>query len=271
MAAKDSTARERKSDRQRARYHANNTVENRKRLAARSLAHYHATKDSVTPEQRAKKAEYKKAWGEANKERLKIKKAAYAKVYYAENLEKTKAYRDANKDKILAYGKTYYIANKERMNAEAAARYRADPESYKARARKWERDNVERKSELRAQYRAGNREKIKDISRADWRKHNAKRKAAKVAYRAKFPELGAHHCRLRQTRKQKATPAWADLTAIKAKYKEAARLRKETGSEWHVDHEIPLKHPLVSGLHVHANLRVIPGPDNQSKGNGFTI
>lgn len=148
-----------------------------------------------------------------------------------------------------------------------AAHYKANPEAYKERARKWDADNHERKLELRAEYRARYPDKIKEFSRADWQKHNAKRKAAKAEYRAKFPELGAHFCRLRQSRKMQATPAWADLTAIKALYKQAAQLRKRTGEAWHVDHVIPLKHPFVCGLHVHANLQVIPARANQSKGN----
>lgn len=181
-----------------------------------------------------------------------------------------KAWRAANKEKLKVYAAAYYAANKARMNAEAAARYRTDPDSYKARARKWEREHVERKRELRAKYRAASRETLRVKSRSDWQKHNAKRKAAKAAYRARFPELGAHHVRLRQTRQQRATPAWADLSAIKSFYKRAAELSAQ-GVKHHVDHEIPLKHPLVCGLHVPANLRVIPAAVNQSKGNRLTV
>ena len=43
----------------------------------------------------------------------------------------------------------------------------------------------------------------------------------------------------------------------------------ETGVVHHVDHEMPLVHPLVSGLHVPANLQVIPGSMNRKKSNLF--
>lgn len=65
------------------------------------------------------------------------------------------------------------------------------------------------------------------------------------------------------------TPAWADKEKIAAVYKERDRLAKETGHPHDVDHEIPLQHPLVSGLNVHNNLRPIRRSLNESKNNYF--
>lgn len=64
-----------------------------------------------------------------------------------------------------------------------------------------------------------------------------------------------------------ATPPWADFKAIRVIYDEAARLTWETGIEHTVDHEIPLRHPRVCGLHVHTNLRAIPAGPNNAKSN----
>ena len=37
----------------------------------------------------------------------------------------------------------------------------------------------------------------------------------------------------------------------------------------HVDHVVPINHPLVCGLHVPWNLQVLTGPDNVRKSNSF--
>ena len=68
-------------------------------------------------------------------------------------------------------------------------------------------------------------------------------------------------------RKIRATPAWADIEAIRAFYEEAAVLRKATGVEYHVDHIVPLQSVLVCGLHCEANLQIIPAIENESKRN----
>ena len=71
--------------------------------------------------------------------------------------------------------------------------------------------------------------------------------------------------------KSLVTPKWADKNAIKEFYKEAKRLTKETGIAYHVDHIVPLRHPLVCGLHVENNLRVIPYFENNQKSNYFIV
>jgi hypothetical protein len=63
----------------------------------------------------------------------------------------------------------------------------------------------------------------------------------------------------------------ADRKAIRAFYVEARRLTDETGIPHHVDHIIPLRHPLVCGLHNEHNLRVITAEENMRKRNTFEI
>lgn len=68
---------------------------------------------------------------------------------------------------------------------------------------------------------------------------------------------------------KRATPIWADMDAINAIYTEARLLEKKDGIKRHVDHEIPLKHKLVCGLHVQSNLKVLTAAENMSKHNRF--
>lgn len=85
-----------------------------------------------------------------------------------------------------------------------------------------------------------------------------------------------HHVRLRQARDLNRLPPWADLQAIKAVYAEARARNLAEGIEahmmrwssvdpWQVDHIIPLKGYLVSGLHVHDNLQVLRRSQNEAK------
>lgn len=68
---------------------------------------------------------------------------------------------------------------------------------------------------------------------------------------------------------KRASVGWADRIAINNFYKEAKRLTKETGIQFHVDHIIPLNGVLVSGLHVEYNLQIITALDNNKKFRSF--
>jgi hypothetical protein len=99
------------------------------------------------------------------------------------------------------------------------------------------------------------RRKAAELTRK-WRKENPGRKLAIT--------------RKEQAAKLKRTPPWADQAAIIAIYQEAAS-RRANGENVHVDHVLPLCGRLVSGLHVAANLRIIPARDNLTKGCKFDV
>lgn len=70
---------------------------------------------------------------------------------------------------------------------------------------------------------------------------------------------------------KRATPAWADMAEINSIYREAKKMVVSDGIERHVDHVIPLRHPLVCGLHVHNNLEILTSVENMKKHNRFEV
>jgi hypothetical protein len=75
----------------------------------------------------------------------------------------------------------------------------------------------------------------------------------------------------RRAARQQRTPPWSDPVAIRAFYDEALSKSYMTGIKHHVDHIVPLRGRLVSGLHVAANLQVITASENMSKKNNFEV
>jgi hypothetical protein len=71
----------------------------------------------------------------------------------------------------------------------------------------------------------------------------------------------------RRASRRNQMPYWADSDRIKEIYKAAKKLTLDTGIPHEVDHIIPLQGELVSGLHVHYNLQILPRDQNRSKGN----
>lgn len=130
--------------------------------------------------------------------------------------------------------------------------YYSRPEIYRKRSR---------------DYRKANPEKIKDAWQR-WASPRKKELSAKQCARAKA-EPGKNRARrsIRRAREKQAMPIWANKEKMQAIYIEAARLTRETGIEYHVDHIYPLKSKWMCGLHVETNLQILPAAENQSKSN----
>jgi hypothetical protein len=81
----------------------------------------------------------------------------------------------------------------------------------------------------------------------EWRKNN-------LAY-------DAFRQSMRRISVKRATPEWADREHIKLIYKKAESYG------FHVDHIVPIKSKVVCGLNVPANMQLLHGDLNSSKGN----
>jgi hypothetical protein len=145
-----------------------------------------------------------------------------------------------------------YLKHKAKRQVTAKADYQKNADEYKARAKKWAEANKEKRREISKAY----------VKRNPETRHETSKK-----HRLENPGMYAEHFKMRQTRKRKAMPTWADRDAIKALYRQSAFATRMTGIEYHVDHYFPLKSDVVCGLHNEFNLRIVPATVNLSKAN----
>lgn len=119
----------------------------------------------------------------------------------------------------------------------------------------WRSKNPQKFASILRRYRDTHRDEIRARER-EYIKNNPDKIAAKQAKR-------------RASRLMR-TPAWlsdAHSTQIENVYAEARALSKLIGEWYEVDHIIPLRGKLVSGLHVPWNLQILPSKENAIKSN----
>lgn len=135
----------------------------------------------------------------------------------------------------------------------------------------WFAANVEGRRAQRHSYRAENSDKLRAHGRAYYAANHEECRSRHRAWKKVNSEKNCAAQRAREARKLNAMPAWACKRAITNIYAESNRLTTDTGVEHHVDHVIPLKHPLVCGLHVENNLQILTAKENMHKHNRFMI
>lgn len=74
---------------------------------------------------------------------------------------------------------------------------------------------------------------------------------------------------LRGRRVKQAAVKWADRAKMLEIYLSCRRITQFTGVKHHVDHVIPIKGKLVSGLHNEFNLQILTATENCSKSNKY--
>lgn len=127
-----------------------------------------------------------------------------------------------------------------RVPTEYMTRWRGDPKNFR------------RAKDKAKEYRSRNRDAEKERLRR-WRQQNRAYLTAKQAER--------------EAALLRATPAWANMAYIELWYEISSLEQSRTGRKCHVDHIVPLKSPLVCGLHVEHNLQVLFFEDNVAKSN----
>ena len=134
------------------------------------------------------------------------------------------------------------------------------------------RQTEEEKQAIQKAWRNRNKE-LRNEKNKEWRRANpAKQKEIARKTRLKNMPRVIASVNKRRADKLNRTPKWLtkdDLWLIKEAYELAGLRTKMFGFKWHVDHIIPLKGKLVSGLHVPTNLQVIEGRLNIMKNNKF--
>ncbi len=155
----------------------------------------------------------------------------------------TLAWNERNKERVaLAQAKrarAWYLENREQANEASLS---------------WYRRNVERCSKRVVSWAANNPERVK---------------ATKERFFTSNPGIEMAYAAKRRAAEAQRTPSWADHDIIDSLYALAA-IYRSFGHDVHVDHELPLRGKLVSGLHVHQNLQIIPAVLNLQKNAKFT-
>ena len=166
------------------------------------------------------------------------------------------AYRQKNKEKLKEYHREWRAKNKEKLIAKREAE-QGEKREYNRAYHEANRDKIltrMRQYKILAkdkisQYRQAYKEREK-LVRQKWARGNLPRLAEKAAKR--------------RAMQKRAFPKWANVAAIREIYRQAATMQ-----DVHVDHIVPLVSPLVCGLHVAANLQILPATENMSKSNRY--
>ena len=120
-------------------------------------------------------------------------------------------------------------------------KYAEDPTPFLQRSKKYRNTNKEHCLEKGKQ----------------WKRNNPEKQAEYACYRFKYLKY--------------AKPKWANDEKIKEIYEERNKLTESTGTEYQVDHIIPITHKLVCGLHNEFNLQLLTKEENLSKSNTFLV
>lgn len=157
---------------------------------------------------------------------------------------------ETNKDKRNEYDKRYREDNKELTRA-SQRRYRtANPDKLKG----WRENRKDKHSVWAKEWYVKNKDAVAEQKRL----YRTTNKSKIVGWAA-----------VRRAKVANAFPGWADKSKIDSIYKQSSQQTEQMNCEFHVDHIVPISHPLVCGLHWEGNLQILEASENMHKSNVY--
>jgi hypothetical protein len=135
-----------------------------------------------------------------------------------------------------------------------------NPEKVKKAIKKWNDAHKDRLNEASKNYYHRNKNNLE---------FQEKNRLKTKEWALKYPEKVLEQSARKRATKLLRMPAWSNKEELKTIYKIAQRKSNIEGRKYHVDHIIPLRGKLVSGLHIPSNLQVILESENLAKSNQF--
>ena len=169
---------------------------------------------------------------------------------------------------VKATAKLRLLNNPDIDKAASALWIKNNPERVKINRDNWIKANPEKVRQKSKKWKAANPEKVRANGRK-WARNNTNKTSASCAkWRADNPGKNLAKSARYKASKLQATPSWSETKLINDLYEKAAAIRA-SGTDVHVDHIIPLRHPLVCGLHCYANLQILSAEENLKKHNKY--
>ena len=153
-------------------------------------------------------------------------------------------------------------------------RYKNNRDAQLASWRKWIENNRELHGIRVKRWQAANKDKVRADAKA-WDLANPEKvKAKHLRHIKKYPDAYTARAVASVARRAKRVPQWLtseDRWLMREAYNLAKLRTRMFGFTWEVDHIIPLRAKLASGLHVPTNLQVIPKIENRNKRNDYFL
>lgn len=199
---------------------------------------------------------------------------AYNATHKEQTAARTKKWREDNLERAKAKDAAWRAANRDKSAAYSAAWRARNPGGQAAADKAWYERNRERKLQSDRVKRLANLDLYLQRERESYARNREARSARGKRWREANKHRVAYHASLRRKAVADRTPSWLteeDFAAIDRFFYKAARMTQIVGVPYHVDHIVPLRGKLVSGLNVPWNLQVLPATENLKKNNQYAV